>query len=118
MVSNLFVLMMKALHTRWETGLHNSFLLASSVLIAILLSLFCPLFSKILGFFFPLLISTSVCSMAVHLFILSGKEAVKEVFFSNGENSAPRVIKFARGRRRADQLCREITGRKWYWCFR
>nr|XP_018673498.1 PREDICTED: uncharacterized protein LOC108951185 [Musa acuminata subsp. malaccensis] len=93
MVSNLFVLMMKALHTRWETGLHNSFLLASSVLIAILLSLFCPLFSKILGFFFPLLISTSVCSMAVYLFILSGKEAAKEVFFSNGENSAPRVIK-------------------------
>ncbi|WOL18402.1 hypothetical protein Cni_G27197 [Canna indica] len=86
---------MKALHIRRETWLQNNFFLSVSILIATLLPLFCPFFSKVFVFFCPLLISTSVCSAAVYVFILSGKEAANGVFFSIGENSAHGgVLKF------------------------
>lgn len=84
MAINLLVLM-KNLNAHLEDGLHNQFFIPF-VFIIILVSLLSPLCSKVLIFFCPLFISTSICSVAVYMFILSGKEKTDEVSFT-GENS-------------------------------
>ena len=72
-------------------ALHNRLAVAFSLSCAFLLFMFCPLFSKILHFFSPLLLSAAVCCVAVYMFVSSEKQAAREILLVNEKMAEFRV---------------------------
>lgn len=73
---------------------HNHLAVSSPFSFVYLVIPFSLLFPKLLVFFFPLLISTVLCCVAVYLFILSERQSPKEIVLHNEENSELGVLQF------------------------
>lgn len=91
MLTNFF-LPMKTLYSRLDTALHDRHIAAFLILTAFLLSSLYPLILKLVIYFFPLLSSTAICFTAFYLFILSERQATKEILLVHGEKSGRGVV--------------------------
>lgn len=87
-----FLLPLKTLCSRLETTLRDRFIVAFLIFCALLLSLLYPLILKLIIYFFPLLSSTAVCFTAFYLFVMSERQATKEILLVDGEKSEHGVV--------------------------